>query len=78
MNDYDYMDYTDYRNDPSLTDEEVQEQERAREMRDNLLEIESGLTHYELEFIESLSHRLESVWLPSVIEQLNEIYERIS
>lgn len=54
-----------------------QEQNRARQVLDELLEVEGGMSGKELDFIENMDSQRERDWSEKQIKWLDDIWERV-
>ena len=54
-----------------------EEQKRAREVLDDLLSCDGGMTGKELDFIEDMDNKRNLTWSEKQIAWLDRIYERV-
>ncbi len=55
----------------------MRQQDQAEEVLDELLQCESGMTGWELDFIESMDKQRGREWSEIQINKLHTIYERV-
>lgn len=53
------------------------ENTRARQVLDDLLETDSGMNGWELDFIEDMDERRDHNWSPAQIDKLDQIYGKV-
>lgn len=58
-------------------DKNMSEQTRARDMLNDLLECDEGLSASDIDFIESMNEKRQFEWSAPQVKWLDDIYERV-